>query len=263
VVHQGRQPFKGMEIKVVSETIPTHEYEAKTLAKAFEEITGIKVTHDLIQEGDVIEKLQTQCSRAKTLRRLYQRFRPDRHPRPIRLRGPLVRLDGRRRQGCDPAHPGCRRLYGQVLHHRTRRQALPAAGPAVCQPLLVPLRLVQTGDFKKQFKEIYGYELGVPVNWSAYEDIAEFFTEHVREIDGKAVFGHMDYGKKPRIWAGASPMPGSPWPAPATRAFPTASRLMNGVSGWKDAAPWVQPLPAAGPPTARLPSTPFKSIWTG
>ncbi|MGB8335223.1 MAG: carbohydrate ABC transporter substrate-binding protein, partial [Desulfobacterales bacterium] len=54
------QPFKGMEIKVVSETIPTHEYESKVLTKAFEEITGIKVTHDLIQEGDVIEKLQTQ-----------------------------------------------------------------------------------------------------------------------------------------------------------------------------------------------------------
>ena len=54
------EPFKGMEIKVVSETIPTHSYESQTLAKAFEEITGIKVTHDLIQEGDVIEKLQTQ-----------------------------------------------------------------------------------------------------------------------------------------------------------------------------------------------------------
>ncbi|HCF05162.1 MAG TPA: ABC transporter substrate-binding protein, partial [Desulfomicrobiaceae bacterium] len=44
-------PFKGMEIRVVSETIPTHEYESKVLAKAFYEITGIKVTHDLIQEG--------------------------------------------------------------------------------------------------------------------------------------------------------------------------------------------------------------------
>ena len=47
------KPFKGMHIKVVSETIPTHEYEAKVLAKAFEEITGIKVSHDLIQEGEV------------------------------------------------------------------------------------------------------------------------------------------------------------------------------------------------------------------
>ncbi len=44
------EPFKGMEIKVVSETITTHEYESKTLAKAFTEITGIKVTHDLIGE---------------------------------------------------------------------------------------------------------------------------------------------------------------------------------------------------------------------
>ena len=47
------------EIAVVSETITTHEYESKTLAKAFTEITGITVKHDLIQEGDVIEKLQT------------------------------------------------------------------------------------------------------------------------------------------------------------------------------------------------------------
>ncbi len=56
-------------------------------------------------------------------------------------------------------------------------------------------------DLKEKFKEIYGYELGVPVNWSAYEDIAEFFTENVKEIDGNAVYGHMDYGKKdPYSW---------------------------------------------------------------
>ena len=35
------KPFVGMNIKIVSETISTHEYEAKVLAKAFEEITGI------------------------------------------------------------------------------------------------------------------------------------------------------------------------------------------------------------------------------
>ena len=61
------KPFKGMKIKVVSETIPTHEYEAKVLAKAFEEITGIKVAFDLIQEGDVIEKLQSQWASGKNL----------------------------------------------------------------------------------------------------------------------------------------------------------------------------------------------------
>src|SRR4051812_15488920 len=61
------QPFKGMEINVVSETITTHEYEAATLAKAFTEITGIKVKHDIIQEGDVVEKLQTQMQSGKNV----------------------------------------------------------------------------------------------------------------------------------------------------------------------------------------------------
>ncbi|RUV80126.1 carbohydrate ABC transporter substrate-binding protein, partial [Mesorhizobium sp. M1A.F.Ca.IN.020.32.1.1] len=38
------KPFAGMDIKVVSETITTHEYESKALAKAFSDITGIKIT---------------------------------------------------------------------------------------------------------------------------------------------------------------------------------------------------------------------------
>src|SRR3569833_3597892 len=61
------QPFKGMEINVVSETITTHEYESKTLAKAFTEITGIKIKHDLIQEGDVVEKIQTQMQSGRNI----------------------------------------------------------------------------------------------------------------------------------------------------------------------------------------------------
>ena len=51
-------------------------------------------------------------------------------------------------------------------------------------------------DLKKKFKAKYGYDLGVPVNWSAYEDIAAFFTNDVKEIDGVRVYGHMDYGKR-------------------------------------------------------------------
>ena len=57
---EAAKPYQGMRINVVSETITTHEYESKVLAKAFAEITGIEVIHDLIGEGDVIEKLQTQ-----------------------------------------------------------------------------------------------------------------------------------------------------------------------------------------------------------
>src|SRR5262245_34552577 len=57
---EAAKPFAGMEISVVSETLTTHEYEARVLRAAFEDVTGIRVRHELIQEGDVIEKLQTQ-----------------------------------------------------------------------------------------------------------------------------------------------------------------------------------------------------------
>src|ERR1700740_339057 len=61
------EPFKGMEINIVSETLTVHEYESRTLTKAFEEITGIKVKHDIIQEGDVVEKLRTPMQSGKSI----------------------------------------------------------------------------------------------------------------------------------------------------------------------------------------------------
>ncbi len=61
------KPFEGMSINVVSETIGTHTYESTVLAPAFEAITGIKVTHDLIGEGDVVEKLQTQMQSGENI----------------------------------------------------------------------------------------------------------------------------------------------------------------------------------------------------
>mgnify|MGYP000509654593 CR=1 FL=1 len=44
-------------------------------------------------------------------------------------------------------------------------------------------------ELKAKFKAKYGYDLGVPVNWSAYEDIAKFFSEDVKEI-AKDVLRH-------------------------------------------------------------------------
>src|SRR6185369_1454105 len=54
------KPFQGMEINVLSEDIPTHEYESNVLAKAFFEITGIKVNHQYLGEGEVVQAVQTQ-----------------------------------------------------------------------------------------------------------------------------------------------------------------------------------------------------------
>lgn len=47
--------------------------------------------------------------------------------------------------------------------------------------------LVQRPDIKAGFKKQFGYDLGVPVNWSAYEDIADDFTNTVKEVNGKPV----------------------------------------------------------------------------
>jgi glycerol transport system substrate-binding protein len=55
------------EIHVVSESLDTHIYESKTLAPAFTEITGIKVIHDVIQEGDVVEKMQTSMQSGRSI----------------------------------------------------------------------------------------------------------------------------------------------------------------------------------------------------
>src|SRR5215831_1968197 len=49
------EPYKGMEINSVAEAIPTHTYESQVLAKAFYEITGIKVNHQIIGEGDLVQ----------------------------------------------------------------------------------------------------------------------------------------------------------------------------------------------------------------
>lgn len=50
--------FWGMDINVVLEIIVIYEYEFNVLVKVFFEIIGINLMYILIQEGDVIEKLQ-------------------------------------------------------------------------------------------------------------------------------------------------------------------------------------------------------------
>ena len=64
-------PFNGMEINVLSEGIPTHSYESEVLTKAFEDITGIKVNHQILGEGEVVQAVQTQM---QTKRNLYDAY---------------------------------------------------------------------------------------------------------------------------------------------------------------------------------------------
>ncbi len=190
-------PFSGMEINVLSETIPTHEYESKTLTKAFEEITGIRVNHQLLGEGEVVQAVQTQM---QTKRNLYDAYINDSdligtHSR-LQLAVPLSDwMAGDGKEVTDP--------YLDVDDFMGKSFTTGADGKLYQLPDQQFANLYwfrhdwfQREDLKARFQERYGYELGVPVNWSAYEDIAEFFSVHVKEIDGVRVYGHMDYGKR-------------------------------------------------------------------
>ena len=191
------KPFQGMQIRVVSETIPTHEYESNVLAKAFQEITGIEVVHDLIQEGDVIEKLQIQMQSGENV---FDAYINDSDLIGTHWRyGDAVNLtDWMAGEGQDVTLPSLDvdDFMGKSFTTGPDGKLYQLPDQQFANLYWFRYDWFNREDFKKQFKDIYGYELGVPVNWSAYEDIAEFFTEHVREIDGVRVYGHMDYGKK-------------------------------------------------------------------
>lgn len=191
------KPFKGMEINVLSETIPTHEYESKTLTKAFEEITGIKVNHQLLGEGEVVQAVQTQM---QTKRNLYDAYINDSDliGTHSRLQLAVNLTDWMAGEGKDVTDPMLDLDDFMGISFTTGPDGKIYQLPDQQFANLYWFRYdwYQRPELKKQFKELYGYELGVPVNWSAYEDIAEFFSVHVKEIDGVRVYGHMDYGKR-------------------------------------------------------------------
>ena len=191
------KPFKGMEINVLSETIPTHEYESKVLTKAFEEITGIKVNHQLLGEGEVVQAVQTQM---QTNRNLYDAYINDSDliGTHSRLQLAVNLTDWMAGEGKDVTLPTLDLDDFMGISFTTGPDGKLYQLPDQQFANLYWFRYdwFQRQDLKDQFKKRYGYELGVPVNWSAYEDIAEFFSVHVKEIDGIRIYGHMDYGKR-------------------------------------------------------------------
>ena len=185
------------EISVVSETIDTHVYESKTLAKAFEEITGIKVKHDIIQEGDVVEKLQTSMQSGKSI---YDGWISDSDLIGTHYRyGAIEPLsDYMKAGGKEYTNPGLdlKDFIGTSFTTAPDGKLYQLPDQQFANVYWFRADWFARKDLQEKFKAKYGYDLGVPQNWSAYEDIAAFFTNDVKEIDGKKVFGHMDYGKK-------------------------------------------------------------------
>jgi glycerol transport system substrate-binding protein len=191
------KPFAGMEIKVVSETLNVHSYESKTLAKAFTELTGIKVTHDIIQEGDLIEKLQTQMQSGQNVYDMYVND-TDLIGTHYRYGDAVPLSDFMTGEGKDVTLPtlDVDDFIGKSFGTAPDGKLYQLPDQQFANLYWFRYDWFNRDDLKQKFKAKYGYELGVPVNWSAYEDIADFFTNDVKELDGHKVYGHMDYGKK-------------------------------------------------------------------
>jgi len=193
------EPFRGMEIKVVSETITTHEYEATVLAPAFEAITGIRVTHDLIGEGDVVERLQTQMQSGENI---YDAYVNDSDLIGTHWRYQQVRIltDWMAGEGASVTNPNLDIADFIGTSFTTAPDGKLYQLPTQQFANLYWFRYDWFNDEKTKadFQAAYGYELGVPLNWSAYEDIAEFFTGRDMSYMGgpTSVYGSMDYGKK-------------------------------------------------------------------
>ncbi|RAU18843.1 carbohydrate ABC transporter substrate-binding protein [Nitrincola tibetensis] len=191
------EPFRGMEIRTVAEGLTTHEYEANVLARAFSEITGIKVTHNIISEGDVVDTMQTQM---QSDRNIYDAFVNDSDAIGTHLRyGKTIAIsDAMENEWKNYTLPTLDLEDFIGIQYTTGPDGKIYQLPTQQFANLYWFRAdwFEREDLQQQFKEKYGYDLGVPLNWSAYEDIADFFTNHVKEIDGVRVYGHMDYGRR-------------------------------------------------------------------
>ncbi|GEK47982.1 ABC transporter substrate-binding protein [Halomonas pacifica] len=191
------EPFRGMSINTVAEGLTTHAYERDVLAQAFSEITGIEVTHNIIGEGDVVDNMQTQMQSG---RNIYDAYVNDSDAIGTHIRyGTTINLsEAMANEWADFTLPSLDLDDFIGIQYTTGPDGSLYQLPTQQFANLYWFRYdwFQREDLRAQFRERYGYELGVPTNWTAYEDIAEFFSEHVEEIDGVRVYGHMDYGRR-------------------------------------------------------------------
>ncbi len=192
---EAAEEFKGMELKSTAEGITTHKFESQVLADAFTEITGIEVVHDIIGEGEIVDRVQRQIQTGTKLYDIYVND-ADLIGTHLRLNSALNLTDFMAGAGKDVTNPNLdlddflNLEFGQ--DYDGNQLQLP--DQQFANLYWFRYDWFNNPEFEEEFMEEYGYALGVPLNWAAYEDIAEFFTG--KEIDGVEVYGHMDYGKK-------------------------------------------------------------------
>ena len=163
------KPFEGMEIDVLSEDVPTHRYESETLTKAFQEITGITVNHQILGEGEVVQAVQTQM---QTNRNLYDAYVNDSDliGTHSRLQSAVNLTDWMEGEGKDVTNPmlDLDDFIGKDFTTGPDGKLWQLPDQQFANLYWFRKDWFDRQDLKDAFKAKYGYELGVPVNWSAY-----------------------------------------------------------------------------------------------
>lgn len=188
-------PYRGMTIRVVSERIDTHTYESNILARAFRDITGINVIHEVTGEDDLVKKIRAQM---KTGLNIYDGYINDTDFIGTHFRhGQTVALsDYIRGDGANVTLPtlDLDDFIGLAFGTGPDGKLYQLPDQQFANLYWYRHDWFSRRDLRERFEAEYGYPLGVPQNWAAYEDIAEFFSHQVQYIDGQRVWGHMDYG---------------------------------------------------------------------
>ncbi len=191
-------PFKGMKIKSTAEHIKTHYWERDMLAKAFEEITGIQVTHDIIGEGDVVRKMTEQMMTGRMIYDIYVND-ADLVGTHLRLNRIVNLSEYMENEGKSVTNPyiDLKDFLNLEFGQDYDGNQLQLPDQQFANLYWFRYDWFTDKETKEAFKKQFGYELGVPVNWVAYDDIAQFFTGRtMKNPNGSIVkaFGHLDYG---------------------------------------------------------------------
>ena len=154
------------------------------------------INYDLIGEGDVVEKLQISMQSGRSIDAGWITD-PDLIGTHYRY-GKIMNLtDDMAGSGKEWTKPGLdiKDFIGTSFATGPDKKLYQLPDQQLANLCWFRADLFDRADLKEKFKANYGYDLGVPLNWSGCEDIAAFFTEGVKNIDGKPIYGHMDYGK--------------------------------------------------------------------
>ncbi len=187
----------GAVIRSCSEPLPVHEFERDVLAPLFTKLTGIRVEHDVIHEGEVVNRFSDQIS---TGRRIYHDFILDADNIGLVTRSEKVLNLTEFMAGEGKGYTSKRLDLDDFVDLKVVQDydgdlyQLPDQS----FPILYWYRKDWFSDpaTRKDYQTRYGTELRVPETWAEYEQIAEFFTGRtMTNPDGSTVkaYGHLDY----------------------------------------------------------------------